>query len=419
MQEEIKKLFSDGKYKITENDINEAKRKVDGTTSSVNVEKVEEFIREKKFKEIYEEFSDTILKIATGDHKKSYLNIINIFEDALSINQNSSNYEKVNEQIRTFIQEYKKEEENVDCYQALIERFVRDLVEILIMRPYGMEARLNRFLDDSSIFSGLIMFYDPSDCTVSKEQIGPNDNTANYKRTFMAIAPKDQPLLYALLFHEYKSSISTSKSMFEYIATITKDIYTSAQGLELICSIIKKNPVMAFDALKKGVSKQDFLRCKSDGEKIIELIPKLRTVNKGLNNDKKNMENQERGEFDFTNTEEFIKQYKLHFANLKKREYDNISGDFAVDLEILEDFLISASIPAICIEKPFIAKEVKAIDGILDKVRGAGFSDFISENIELLCKDSCDTYETRQNEKLVNRAVIKEIDKVLREMTEE
>ena len=99
----------------------------------------------------------------------------------MEISPSGADYDKLKAQIIEYVQVYKKREEPDDSYQALIERFVRDLVEILIRRPYGMEARLNRFLDDVSSFSGLVMFYDSG------------SNRVNNKSASMAFAPKDQP----------------------------------------------------------------------------------------------------------------------------------------------------------------------------------------------------------------------------------
>lgn len=403
MTEEINELFESDKYDISEDDITNAKRKLDGVTSSKNVENVEIRIREQKFNDIYNEFSETVLKIASADHKENYNKIVGLFEEALQINKNSLLYEELHNKICNIIEKYKKSDEDEDCYQALIERFVRDLVEVLIMLPYGDEARLNRFMDDKNIFSGLILFYDPGD-------------NKKYKRTFMATAPKDQPLLYALLFHEYKDSINACKTIFEHVAGITDAVYDSSNIMQVICSIVKKNPVLAIDAIKKGIQKSDFIKLKGD-ENLVErnLLGSMRAIRANMPYAK---DDTEMCEYDFSNDKEFEANYKKHFGNKQVREYEDIKEEYKIDLEILHEFLVAASIPAISIEKPFVAKEIKSIRELLDYIDSAEFSEFVSDNIELLRKEAYEEFNRKQRERIVNQAVVREIENILNMMEE-
>lgn len=406
MREEISALFESKKYLITEEDIIKAKREVGGVTSSINVEKAEEIIRNQKFEEIYEEFSDTVLKIATKDHRDSYDKIEGLFEEALAVNHNFSSYELVKEKIDAFIQQDKKSMEDADSYQSLIERFVRDLVEVLIMRPYGMEARLNRFLDDSKIFIGLMMFYDPQ------------NSSSDLKRSFMAIAPKDQPLLYALLFHEYKDSMKTAREMADYVGVLSKGIYYTPAMLQLICSMVKKNPFQAFQILKSELSKSDFEKYK-DKEAVDEIGRSLRGILNKMPMASKESNAAGLENYDFTNEEEFKVQYQQHFVKKELRKYEDIQKEYELDLEILEDYLVSASIPAISVEKPFIAKEVKAIDKLISRIESDAYSAFIRDNMELFMKGDVDEFSSRQSERMVNEAVVREIENVLRDMEED
>lgn len=408
MRDRINQLFDNENYLITEEDLADAKRKIKGTTSSIDVEKVEIDIREKKCEVIYNEFSENILKIAAADHREYYDKIVGLFYEALQVKKESVNSDDISRKIRELVEKHKRCVEEKDNYQALIERFVRDLVEVLIMRPYGQEARLNRFIDDKSIFSGLIMFYDP----------GENER---YKRTFMATAPKDQPMLYAMLFHEYKDSITACKSVFEYISSMASDVCDSAVVIQLICSIVKKNPLMAVDAVKKAVQKSDISKYK-DAEGILPNITgKLRNALRNMPFAKTpfagtNEKEHEISEYDFTDDRKFSEQYKRYFGNQKMREYQDIMQQYEADLEILQDFLIHASIPAISIEKPFIAKEVKSIDELLDYVDSTDFSDFVANNFHLLRKEACDEFSRKQNDRLINQDVVRKIEKVLRTM---
>ena len=81
---------------------------------------------------------------------------------------------------------------------------------MLIRRPYSSEARLNKFVDEAEVFSGLVMFYNPGDAN------------EGYKRQFLSVAPKNQPLLLALVFHDYKSADESSRNVMNYLGSISK-----------------------------------------------------------------------------------------------------------------------------------------------------------------------------------------------------
>ena len=144
MQEEVSKLFADEeKYAITKDDIHNAELKIDDASGSINVEKVEENIREAKFSKIYGDFSESAFMVAQNDHAEYYTRIVDSFENALGINKKSGNYDKLHKAITEFVEKCKKNTEDEFIYQSVIERFVRDVVEVLIRRPYSSEARLN------------------------------------------------------------------------------------------------------------------------------------------------------------------------------------------------------------------------------------------------------------------------------------
>lgn len=409
MKDEINQLFESGKYLITEDELTNAKLKIGGIRTITDVDQVEGIIRKQKFKDIYNEFSQNILRIAMEDHKEYYNKIVDLFHEALQVSKNSVNYDEINRQINELVGKYKKSNEEEDTYQALIERFARDLVEILIMCVYGQEARLNRFKEETDIFSGLIMFYNPGGNNI-------------YKKTFMATAPKDQPLLYSLLFHEYRDSINACQSIFGYLSSITEGICDSTVIMQLICSIVKKNPVIAFETIKNAIQKQEFSKYKED-DIIQSIAGKIKNAQRNMPFAKipfakEDNINSEIKDYDFTNDKRFAEQYKRHFGNQKIKTYDDMTQEYEIDLKILQDFLVSASIPAISIEKPFIAKEVKSIEKLLDYARSSDFSDFVTNNFDLLCKDTYDEFNRKQKERVVNQAVIREIESVLREMNE-
>lgn len=405
LQEEVLKLFEDeDKYAINDEDIHNAELKIDDASGSINVEKVEENIREAKFSKIYGDFSESAFAVAQSDHSEYYNRIIDSFENALQISKKSVNYTQLHENICQFVDESKKNTEDEFIYQSVIERFVRDVVEVLIRRPYSSEARLNKFVDEAEVFSGLVMFYNAGDAN------------EGYKRQFLSVAPKNQPLLLALVFHDYKHSDECSKNVMSYIGSISKSLCENSEVVQLAFSIVKQDPVGGFDAIRRMVTKDKCKGCKTDDDYARRIIPDLRRVREKIAEDGKNEGDYstKKYDFDFSNRSVFEKQYKQFFGNTAVRSYADISEFFKIDLEILEKFLIHASIPAIRLEKPFVAREVQSINKLLDRVESTELDNFIDSNTELLLPGVHESINMAIANSIANEAAIAEVEKILK-----
>lgn len=405
LQEEIYKLFEDEeKYAINDDDIHNAELKIDDASGSVNVEKLEEDIREAKFNQIYKDFSSSAFAVAQKDHAVHYDRIMDSFENALKVNKKSANYDEIHSAIGGFVQKYKKNIEDDFIYQSVIERFVRDVVEVLIRRPYSSEARLNKFIDEAEVFSGLVMFYNTGDADTG------------FKRQFLSVAPKNQPLLLALVFHDYKSSDEASKSVMDYMGSISKSLCDNSEVIQLGFSIVKQDPIGGLDAVRKTVTKNEVKSCKTDDDYLREVIPKLRKLKVHLREEGETatVNSTKKYDFDFSNREVFQRQYKQFFGNTAVRSYENIKEFFEVDLEILEKFLIHASIPAIRLEKPFVAREVQSINRLLDGIESKEFTDLINDNADKLLPGTFETIAMDIENLSANRAAVAEVENILK-----
>lgn len=405
LQDEVLKLFEDEeKYIINEEDIENAQLKIEDVSGSINVEKVDENIREDKFNRIYGDFSKSAFSVAQNDHTEYYNGIITCFETALNINKKSANYEKLHEVITRFVERYKKNTEDEFIYQSLIERFVRDVVEVLIRRPYTSEARLNKFVDEAEVFSGLVLFYNPGDAN------------EGYKRQFLSVAPKNQPLLLSLVFHDYKTSDESCRTVINHLESFGKFLGENPEVIQLGFSIIKKDPVGGADAVRKMITKDLCRDCKNEGDITRRIVPELRNIKNNLSREgEQEADNStKKQDFDFTNKEKFKKQYKQFFGNKEVRTYENVCEYFKVDLEILKKFLIHASIPAIRLEKPFVAREVQSINKLLDAVCSAEFDRLIDENSRLLLPAIYETMDMAMDNAQANKAAIDEVEKILK-----
>lgn len=404
LQEKVISLFNDDRFDITEEDVHNAEITIQETGMSPNVERVEELIRTEKFNRIYGDFSNSAFAVAQNDHTVYFERIISSFENALNINSNSVNYEKLHNLINEYVETCKKNKEDEFIYQSVIERFVRDVVEILINRPYSSEARLNKFVDEVEILSGLVMFYDTGDAD------------EGYKRQFLSVSPKNHPLLLSLVFHDYIDSDETSKNVMDYLGslggTVSRVLCDNPEVIQLAFSIIKQDPINGLDSIRKMIDKNLCKNCKTEDEFVRTVVPALRKVRSS------NLEEEEKGkkryEFDFTNKEKFGRQYKEYFGNTAVRTYENVPEFFAKDLQILEKFLVHASIPAIRLEKPFVAREVQSINKLLELVNSTSFDALVDENAELLLPGVYESLSIAIDNSYANKAAVAEVEKIFK-----
>jgi hypothetical protein len=277
-------------------------------------------------------------------------------------------------------------------------------VEVLILRPYSSEARLHKFVDNSEVFSGLVMFYNTGDA---------NDG---YKRQFLSVAPKNQPLLLALVFHDYSESDNSSKSLIKNIGGICGALYDNPEVIQLAFSIIKLDPLSGADAVNKLINKLGGKKYPSEEEALREVIPSLRKVRKDISEKGKSDSDNctSKYDFDFTNEEVFKQQYKQYFGNMPVRNYDNVKDYFKKDLEILLKFLIHACIPAIKLEKPFVSREVQSINNLLDLVASTEFDDMIDNNSEIILPEDYSDINVEMENLIANKAAVAEVEKILK-----
>ena len=83
-------------------------------------------------------------------------------------------------------------------------------------------------------------------------------------------------------------------------------------------------------------------------------------------------------------------------------------------MEILEKFLIHASIPAIRLEKPFVAREIQSINKLLEAVNSIEFDNIIDENAKLLFAGINESINMEIENSIANKAAVTEVEKILK-----
>lgn len=379
-------------YSVSDELLDRVKKQTPYVGNYDDVGRIEAKIREIKFKEMYEDFYQNVIKIADRHHTAYSKRILDIILGAMGADA-SPYYDDLKELLITEISACRSDLLSADhsnelYYQSLIERFSRYIYQILITSQYSAE-RLREFYDSIDIFYSLSVFYRNS---------GQENELA-----YIDIAPKDQPLCMMLLFHHYLN-------MADALRLLAADI-------ERIAGVSLPDEIMAL--LNKAFSAAGGNKDSIIGE-IGELLSKAagKTVDFKLNLVKQTLcgliESYE--PCSVADREAFTEYYKRYHSSVRGgRLYsvDDFRADFDVDIQILQDVLINAFVRAISMEKPFVAREVKSIDDIVEYIKSKSFSKFLSNNLFKIKYKETQILDKQRREQEQNAAIIREINGIL------
>jgi len=393
-------------YQITEQELEKAhKDNISSITGHEAPQTVEPPLRKEKFEIMYHDFSDAIMSISVSSHIKCHNDIINMVMEAMGLSEASPYYNDIRAKICREFSDKTSRGTDEDYYQSLIERFSRDIYEILIQCTYS-EDRYNKFEQEMDNFFSLSVFYNPG-------------LTEENKLDYINKAPKDQKLCNLLLFHDKHNTtgdLETSPQKTEELARRIKDI----TGLEDISSknmkLIKTIVDMDYDNADKIIT--DVLGSSVyNGENQMTISAKTSMLlQKAIN------EMQESGkgsgsniiQADISKPDEFRKAYANYFAEIRtSHTYEDVRKDFACDIEILRNVLLNAFIRAINIEKSFVAREVKFIEYVISWIESRDFNSFISKNIMLIKSEEFGHLKHAEAEIKMTTAFISEINKII------
>lgn len=379
---------------IIEKDTDEAARDSQFADTHEDITRIEPTLREKRFNEMYDDFSRNVVGIADGRHHEYSKQILDIIMDAMGISQASPYRDELREALKKEITPYRGDMSE-GYYQSLIERFSRDIYQILILEPYG-ENRLNEFYANIDNFYSLSIFYKEPDC---KENLA-----------YINIAPKDQPLCMMLLFHYYINTKSTLQTLSKNICGMMGLGELPAEIVDYLTKAFSAswgNSDILTDAVKKAVSKAADFVVRSEDFKVNVLKQIFAQIVE--QNEPSNV----------SDRKAFTEYYKKYHASLRKGELystEFFRADFDDDIRILHDVLENAFVNAINMEKPFVAREVKSIGDILKYIKNGTFESFITHNYTKIQYDETQIWDKENREKAQNAAIVNEINKILDRM---
>jgi hypothetical protein len=200
-----------------------------------------------------------------------------------------------------------------------------------------------------------------------------------------------------LLFHHYLNSDDSIRGLMNDISRIS--------GLSVMPDEVAK------------IAEKAFFAVSGNSNTIIDSITKKfdKLVDKG-NDFRINLVKQVLSQIIESNApcsvadkEAFTQYYEHYHSSIrggKLYSVDDFRADFDVDIQILQDVLTNAFVRAISIEKPFVAREAKSIDNIIDYINSKSFGGFLSANFYKIKYKETQILDKQRREQEQNTAII-------------
>ena len=392
ISEKVKGLTSLEQYDL-EKEIRRRHDRYAGVNGSEEVSRVEGDIRKERFEKMYHDFSREIIDMALKKHEECERDIIDSCIEAIGVKKGAPGEDELRNMLRKLFEAEGIIKEKSDYYQSLVERFSRDLYEILIRTPYTDE-RSQIFYDNSNNFYSMSIFYrsEKDDDAFINEKIA------------------DLPMCRMLLYHTYREE----KDHIEEACTKIKEFFAdNNEELLALVNILGKAVPGDIVSIVTAVCKEAI----TASDERTRIYDAKELLNRHLR-ERRAFSNEQRAA-DITNKEQFREQYREYHARRGSRNYEMMRQDFLDDIEILQDILQNAFIYAIDIEKPFLAKEQKIIEDIKTLVEQNTFAHFIANNIGLIKQEEYSAIVEKEKQEQMNRAYMQRVKELLMQLDED
>jgi len=363
------------KFGVTDEEYTDAKNRVGMIGTNESPEKVDNYLRDAKEQTIYKTFTDGTVSVADQKHKECDDKIVEIILNGLDVVPSNTNSNQIKQNIYDFINSQKAAYDGRGYYRSLIERFSRDVFEILIINPLGSQDRWNKFESDAPNFQALAMY------DINKKKYADFEN---------------QPLYSKLLFQteQVGGTYETSQDYKDILAKIGNVVQYLPTGP------IPKLVAKAFldshslENLKKFVN----TNLRNIDEK--NLVNRLEAMTKQIKEDMSLNK----------------KAYDRYFLGKRDKNKEDIISEINQDIAILHDVLNDVVINAISIEKAFLALEFGNIANIIAALNGESFREFIKNNATLIRSSEYASLEAEQQQILTRQSILGDINIILSEM---
>lgn len=382
MKEDVIDELGIDKFQVTDEEFERA-RKENSIIVNIDILKdVDKIIRDKKYMDIYNEFSKGIINIANQEHESCDKVIENIFIEGLGLTKDNPYYEDLRKEIENYIFKHKELISGEGYYKSLVERFSIDLFETVMKCSYGDMSRWYRFAEAKENFYGLSMYSENYD----------ND-----------LSPAQQPMLYYILFHDEsqkKNRVNVRKVM-QFVEGIM-EIGPHRDIARMIRKVVDAKGEDAVNIVKNALERV---------EKYDDNTRKIEFAQNALESIVDNLDEEELLEIPISK-----KSYEDYFSDKSDKSLDDVRNDIDKDICILQEVLGDTVIKAICMEKPFLALEIQFINNLQENIKGDEYRQFIVNNISKICVEEYSDLRENDQKKMAYEKMMEAIKDILDEM---
>jgi len=316
-------------------------------TREFHIEEVNQTVRTELRKQLFERFEGLVLDIAGEKYDDLHRQILDIVLHSLKIDTVNCNYGLLKDCLSELIDDKSNGiSYNRTSYVYLVERFSRDVFDILIKNPRGQKTRKLKFLEARKEFIAL----------------------STYESGFETAPILCRPLIKKVLGLSHTVSIDEIKNSLEFDG-FTKELLTENIFNELVKIFLNNNLPMSLVMA--------YMKKKWPVTSITKFIPKEML-------DKFKSKN---SEFIYEEDDEVFQ--KVYDAIPRSESKDDLLQEINTDIESLIEVLKGPIVEALGLEKPFISTITKQIDKILDDATGkkGPLDGFIADKIDLIKYD--------------------------------
>jgi hypothetical protein len=399
----ISELVTVENCKITEEELKETHRDKAGNGTMQNPSAVEPAIRQLKFNKMYEDFQEEIFNIAAEEHESNFKEIVEIFKTRFGLSDRNACSDALIENICEFI-DGRSTKDSADgqgkaYFSSLIERFARDIYEILILKTRGQD-RYNQFRDRVENYLSMGVFYSAKKASLVE------DDQFSYIDAKLSDSPMWKLLLWPELLNDCEE-VDTNRvwETLKNLTGIEEGDYTSID--RLINASISRYGKSSVELVKKIFT--GFVKSRPEMELVRAAREILREyVVEDENEEENKTENEDLRDIIYGRA-----HVKRSIGKEVELNYESIQEEFKADILVLNEVLRYAFIGAINMDRAFSANEVGFIERLIKKLDGPEFKKFTSDNLWLIKHDEMSSIADEKAKQDADRVVMEQIDQIL------
>lgn len=386
----IDKNVTSGQYQQRiEEEIEESSRKnSDFRRGEALTSEIEKDVRSNMFQEMYVKFSNNVLNMTEKPHSEYSQKVLDAILDTIGIKKDSSFRESLENALKKDLDScWHYNSDSGIYFSSLVERYARDIYEVLIRAPYTDE-RLGKFYDYFDNFFSMSVFY--------KEHDAKENDFSYITKTL-----QEQPFCRKLLYHDTAcpdEKFEVGKDTLEHAAKHIQEVTDIEKLPEKTLEKLKKALMATCGDEKRiidslNIRKMEYLN--NDG-KTEELDKSLDAVSSGTAPENAGGKTERKA--GFADMESFKEEY-IDFHNKSKKSRNGYTvayfkNEFKKDIDTLQDILKNAFVRAISIETPFSVKETNAVEATIAYINSDKFDEFLKNNS---CQIQAEEYRELNN----------------------